>query len=118
MNADLRCDFISDLKSDPLNLICKLVWISFQYLIGLRTVKLINLCCKCRRNPKFLKVDHCLPHIFFLFYLYSDLSCHTFADPTHLRKSFWFFFDDPEGVFPEFFHNPAGKRCTNPFDRP
>lgn len=117
MNADLRCDFISDLKSDPLNLICKLVWISFQYLIGLRTVKLINLSLQVSLKSQTSE-DRSLPSAYlFLFYLYSDLSCHTFADPTHLRKSFWFFFDDPEGVFLNFSQS-CQQEMHQPFDRP
>ena len=56
--------------------------------------------------------------LLFFFHLGADLHGLPLADPLDLRKALRLLFHDPEGISPEFLHNPRGKRGTDSPDGP
>ena len=118
MNADPGRQLIRPPESDAVDILRKAVGIFLQNMIDLFLISLINLHRQRIGNPVFLQVDHRLAHFLFFFHLCADLHGPAFADPLDLRKALRLLFHDPEGISPEFLHNPRGKRGTDSPDGP
>ena len=117
MDSHFLRNFIRCLKADTCHMIRNLIWVFFNHPIYILTIVLINLSCQRNRNPIFLKVDHCFPHLLLLFYLKRDFSRFALADSFNLCQSFRLFFYDSKSIFFKFFNDPACQRCPDSFNR-
>ena len=118
MNTYFGCNFISCFKPDTFDIIGKSVWIFFQNTINTKTILLINFHRKIDGNSIFLKIDHCLAKIFFLFNLCTDFSGLFFADSFHFCQPLRLFFHNPESFFSKLRNNLSSQCRPDSFHRP
>ncbi len=118
MDPDPGSDLICNLKSYPLNILCKLIWIFLKDPVKSRTIGLINTKSKCIGYTVLLQIRHRFPGIPLLIYRSSDLPCLAFTDPFDLCQPFRLFLDDPVCICPKPFHNSGCQRLSHALDGP
>src|SRR4030042_6558343 len=115
-NPHVLGDLICCDKSDAVNILSKVVGVSFYHFDGTVSVLFVNLGRIASTHSVALKKDH---NLFDLFLLLPSLCHHPnpfWAVAVHLGKPFWCLFYNLQGVQSEFLNNPLCHDWTNAFD--